>query len=1034
MSEPLKGNALIVGINAYKDGVKPLQSAAADARALADTLRDHHAYEVKLLLDSQADAASIFRALESEYLKSLEENTAFLLYFAGHGVARGDGSEGPQGYLLPFDATLGDQDTWMPMDRLRTALEALPSKHLLVILDCCFAGSFRWASTRDVLVEGRPLFDSQYERYLQGTAWQALTSASHNQVAMDISPGYANTRDGEVAGRHSPFALALINGLAGNADSSRGGHEPDGVITATELFQYAFEEFCGGNAPVRQTPGIWPLRPDNTGEYIFLNPRLPRKTLPDPPLDETNNPWMGLNAYASDQAPLFFGREKCVTEIVDRIITGKRSGLVAVIGASGTGKSSVVKAGVLPRLEHPPQALAARIGHWAVVRLARLGADPVSVLHKALGELGTAPPHGGKLLFIDQFEELYTRCHDQERREKFLAGLKELIDGTVTVVLTLRSDFEPQPADSAALGDVWKEARIVVPAFSADEFRECIEGPAAVKAVYFEPQALVGELVDEVMAMPGALPMLSFALAEMYRCAQRRRRRSGSNDRALTREDYQATGGVVGALHGRASALFDESAPAVQATIQRVFLRMVAQDGARISRRRVSLEELDFADAQEQARVNTVVEEYVAARLLVIDGKEIEPAHDTLIVAWKKLLDWLSEAGPQNLYRSLWHAAKGWSNRRRNRGMLWHDNPLLPLALANRDKLNALENRFVKASDKRRKRRRKMRLSIAGIVILGAFFALYLVGDSALEAEKALNTRDVVYLDIMEEGSFFNVEKVLESYAMGGVVQPADDVYGDWRRLIEGSDCGGYDSERNLVLPAASSNSCPFAIGRIYGKGRVMAIGHEALMTYIDWSNLKYMIADSPTEEDIEQNPGLAEQYAAQGYGESVFVDLALKWLVGFGENDDAPIIAGDENTPTITFSTGHEEAFFSFDDNNIDAQLRRVQQQGYAINTIEDFGEPFALASTDVLVIGNAWAPFNANEVAEIQRFVEDGGGLLMAGLGWSWIQSGRHGLERQPPETPAEFNTRALAVYPMNQLAEAFNARWTESPIWPE
>ncbi|MGK2925550.1 MAG: nSTAND1 domain-containing NTPase [Lysobacterales bacterium] len=718
MSESLQGTALVIGINAYSAGVKPLQSAVTDARAIADILRDQHAYDVTLLLDEQATAESIFRILEADYPQRLAKDGAFLLYFAGHGVACGDGSEGPQGYLLPCDATLGDQQSWLPMDRLRKALEALPSKHLLVILDCCFAGSFRWASTRDVMPEKRPLYDSQYERYLNGTAWQALTSASHNQTAMDVSPGYANTRDSAAAGTHSPFALALIQGLAGAADSSRGGHEPDGVITATELFQYAFEEICAAGEPPRQTPGIWPLRPDNTGEYIFRNPRLPRKTLPDPPLDGANNPWMGLAAYSSKQAPLFFGREKITGKIVNFITAAGHPRLVAVVGASGTGKSSVVKAGVLPRLEHPADECAAAVGQWTVVRSPRLAGDPVSGLQKLAVELAALENGGEKLLFIDQFEELYTQCHEPELRERYLELLRELVDKAITVVLTLRSDFEPQPARAGALADVWAKARILVPAFSGEEFRECIEGPAAVKALYFEPQALVGELVDEVMAMPGALPVLSFALAEMYRCAQLRRRASGSNDRALMREDYAAIGGVVGALHRRASALYDAGTPAVQASIQRVFLRMIAQDGARLTRRRISSTELEYADRDEQARVEQLQRDFVEARLLVVDAGTIEPAHDTLVVAWEKLLDWLSAAGPQDLIRAVWHAALDWQRSHRALGLSWHDDPRLPLALSKREQLNRIEQTFVDASEANRKRRVKR--AIGGAVIVGA--------------------------------------------------------------------------------------------------------------------------------------------------------------------------------------------------------------------------------------------------------------------------------------------------------------------------
>lgn len=1013
MTEPLKGTALIIGIDAYSGGVKPLQSAVADAEAIAGILRDQHDYDVTLLLDSRADAASIFDALESEIPKHLDEGRSFLLYFAGHGVARGDGSEGPQGFLLPSDAALGDQESWLSMDRLRKALEALPSKHLLVILDCCFAGSFRWASTRDLMLDSQPLYDSQYERYLQGTAWQALTSASHDQVAMDVSPGYANTRDDQTAGRHSPFARALIDGLAGNADSSRGGHDPDGVITATELFQYAFEEFHSGNEPSRQTPGIWPLRTDNTGEYIFRNPRLPRKTRPDPPLDTANNPWMGLNAYSSEQAPLFFGRERCISEIIDRIVCGERPGLVAVVGASGTGKSSVVKAGVLPRLEDPPLELAETIGSWTVARLPRLGPEPVGLLKEARVRLEGAATETRTLLFIDQFEELYTHCRDREQRTAFLEELRQLIDGPVTVVLTLRSDFEPQPKQAPALADVWAEARIVVPAFSGEEFRQAIEGPAAVKALYFEPHALVGELVDEVMTMPGPLPMLSFALEELYHQAQLRRRSTGANDRALTRADYEATGGVVGAVHRRATALFDQNDPETQATIRRVFLRMVSQNGARVTRRRVTREELRFEDKNEQARVDRVLEQYAAARLLVIDGKEIQPAHDTLIVAWEKLQDWLSEAGPQTLHRTLWYAAKAWSDAGHDRGMLWHDNPQLPQAQARRDDLNTLERRFLDATEAHQKRRRRTRLGIAGGVTLSILGAIAYAGAKQLEqwdaeenARLARENSNQVYLHIMEEGEFFDLEEVILPKASGGRLQPIDVDREQWRLLVNEGFC--YDAQGAL----SAQSDCPFVIGRTYGEGRVLAIGHEALITYIDWPE-----SDSRTATGKPRFRGQAQanKSAANRQGESLFLDLALQWL------------SGDLNEPgkhTIVFSTGHDEALFNFHGADFSVQEDRLRRMGYAIQFISNLEKPVALAGTSVLVIGNAWDSFTDAELQAIEQFVGSGGGLLMAGLGWSWIQDGPHGLGDQPEQ--------ALDIYPMNQVADLFGARWMQSPIW--
>jgi WD40 repeat protein len=745
MLDSLKGHALVVGINDYSGGVKPLQSAVSDAKAIANCLSAEQGYEACVLVDAEATASSILEAIETDFSGRLDADSAFLLYFAGHGVAFGDGSEGPQGYLLAADAKLGDQQSWLAMDRLRQALETLPCRHMLVVLDCCFAGSFRWASTRDLMLSGRPLYDSQYQRYLGGTAWQALTSASHNETAMDVSPGFSNTRESRsVSGAsHSPFALALIRGLAGDADSSRAGYPPDGIITATELFQFAQETFGDSDAPLVQTPGIWPLRPDNTGEFIFRNPRLPQNTLPDPPLDDANNPWMGLRPYGSEQAGLLFGREDCIEEILNRILDDDRSRLIAVIGASGTGKSSVVKAGVLPRLESPTEDQRAAIGDWTIVHAPRLDRDPSQGLRQAAAKLEAA--EGCRLLFIDQFEELYTQCRDPALREVFLEQVLALIERSVTVVLTLRSDFEPQPRRSDTLAPLWEDARIVVPPFTGEDFRQCIEGPAAFKALYFEPQALVGELVDEVVAMPGALPMLSFALAEMYRCAQLRRRATGANDRALTRDDYDATGGVVGALHRRASALHDAGTPELQTTIQRVFLRMTAQDGARLTRRRISLAELEFADPEEQKRVQQVLAEFVEARLLVVDGETIEPAHDTLVVAWNKLLEWLSAAGPQDLIRAVWRAALDWRAGDAAKGMTWHDDPRLPLALVSRDQLNRLEQRFVDASEATRKRLIRRAIGLAamiGIAIIGSSIVVWKARNQALEQQRIALQRE----------------------------------------------------------------------------------------------------------------------------------------------------------------------------------------------------------------------------------------------------------------------------------------------------
>jgi WD40 repeat protein len=740
-------HAAIIGIDAYGSGIAPLKSAAADARAVAAALERDHGYgSPHLLPDGDATGAAILRLLEETLPAAVDAESAVVFYYAGHGVALGDGSEGPEGFLLPQDARPGDESTWLPMERVRQAFSRLACRHLLVVLDCCFAGSFRWASSRSFVPVGRPLYDSQYERFLAGTAWQALTSASHQEKALDVAPGCRNTRDGG-AGGHSPFAAALLRGLAGDADSTRGRHDSDGVMTATELHQLIFEELVPPGARPRQTPGIWPLKPENTGEFLFLVPGREKKTRPDPPLDDANNPWLGLRAYGGDESGLFFGRERVVKEILGRLLDPPGTQFLAVVGASGTGKSSVVRAGVLPRLAADA---------WTVVRLPRLQGDPRLQLDEALRQLAEVLPGSRKLLFIDQFEELYTQCPDSEVREGFLRRLRGLMNGEdplQAVMITVRSDFEPRLAASPALGELLAAARYLVPAMTSEELRDVIEEPAKAKALYFEPEALVGDLVDEVMAMPGGLPLLSFALAEMYRQAQLRRRATGALDRALTRDDYAAAGGVVGALHRRANELYEAADPARRATIRRLFLRMVTQEGGRLARRRVEERELEYADPEEQARVRQVLADYVEARLLVADEGYVEPAHDTLVLAWERLLAWLADGGSQELVRQLWETAAEWEKARKEKGdkgavgLLWNQDPRLPLVQdrylgtkrlwhaprppARPGELNRLESELAARSVARKRSRRNLVVGITAGVILALSGATWYSLDSA---------------------------------------------------------------------------------------------------------------------------------------------------------------------------------------------------------------------------------------------------------------------------------------------------------------
>ncbi len=730
MSELPDRHAAVIGINAYGNGMAALSTAVADARAVATFLGRAHGYADPIeLLDEEANLDGIVELLEIRLpALGLSEDSGLVLYFAGHGVAFDD-DEGPRGYLIPQDARLGAKETYLPMDRVRAALGNLPCRHLLVVLDCCFAGSFRWAASRKIQVPDLgPLYDSQYARYLKGEAWQVLTSASHQELAQDVAPGSCNYRDQEATERHSPFATAFLEGLAGASDSSRGEHGPDGVITATELYQYIFEELVPVGERRVQTPGLWPLKPANTGEFIFQNPRREKKTRPDPPLDDGNNPWLGLATYSASDTSLFFGRERVVRALLGKLRDDSQPPLLAVVGASGTGKSSVVKAGVLPRLcdSTPAAAREETPGEWNVVVCERLGRLPWKQLADAVLHLEPAPVPADRrqLLVIDQFEELFTQRPDPDEQRRFSEELTELLatagDRGLRVLITLRSDFGPQlmemplatwldaPAGGAsgrpatsARGHRRRPGWFRVPVFSSDELREIIEGPAIRKALYFDPPELVGDLVDEVMAMPGGLPLLSFALAEMYRQARLRRRDSGALDRALTRHDYQTVGGVAGALHRRASGLIKvaENRGSV-ASVRRVALRMVSLQGGRVARRRIHRRELIYAGRQEQETVTRIIGKLTEARLVVADGDYLEPAHDTLVQAWSQSTAWLADAAESiPLLRGVWREAEAWQQAGRSDGSLWNEDPRLPQVEAQRQELNQLEREFVAAAD-----------------------------------------------------------------------------------------------------------------------------------------------------------------------------------------------------------------------------------------------------------------------------------------------------------------------------------------------
>jgi WD40 repeat protein len=713
--------AVVIGINDYQNGIPPLGTARQDAEAIAHLLKTEYNFQVHLITDTteiQATSQNLKTWLETELPKVMKTaiSSRLLFYFAGHGIAL-NGDEGPQGYLIPQDAKLGDVATYLPMQLVETALAQLPCRHCLVILDCCFAGAFRWSSSRHLVPINKIIHKERFDRFIQDPAWQVITSAASDQYALDSldikgDRGIANNNS-----QHSPFATALMEALSGAADvyppATNGKPAGDGIITATELYLYLRDsvEIPTEAKNQRQTPQIWCLKKHDKGEFIFLPPGHQLNLPPAPSLDELedNNPYRGLESYETKDSALFFGRTTLIDRLYDAIIDRP---LTIVLGASGSGKSSLVKAGLIPRLdksnqiEQPKnQKLKPRtpVNHrndqeWKILAPIRPGESPLNSLNNALKELGIeesdqvdskiftaaiavwsqAHPDIRLLLVVDQLEELITLCRHEQERQQFLNILADLVQthsDVLRLVVTLRSDFEPQ-LRSTALESLWQNARFVVPAMTREELRAVIEEPASAKVVYFESLKhrgyLVEQLIDEVAGMPGALPLLSFALSELCRKLVDRylaaQTTGDTVERAITWADYDELGGVTKSLTQRATEVYDALAQtdsAYEQTIRHVMLRMVVV-GGELARRQLPETELRYPEP-ENTRVQEVINRFSAARLLVrgsdSDGHAyIEPAHDALVRGWEKLRLWMAAEENLILQRRLTPAAVEWDN------------------------------------------------------------------------------------------------------------------------------------------------------------------------------------------------------------------------------------------------------------------------------------------------------------------------------------------------------------------------------------
>ncbi|WP_435861517.1 nSTAND1 domain-containing NTPase [Streptomyces milbemycinicus] len=407
--------------------------------------------------------------------------------------------------------------------------------------------------------------------------------------------------------------------------------------------------------------------------------------------DDAEPPYRGLARFEPDDAALFFGRDQLIDDLL-RLAAHHR--ITAVVGASGSGKSSLLRAGLIPRLrttEDPDMRPAA-------LRVITPGAHPLRDHEQRL-----VPKEGGEgdtWLVVDQMEELYTLCTDPAERTAFIDRLLTgaAPDSRLRVLIAVRADFFGHLAGHRPLADALRDATLLVPPMNRGELREAIVKPAQAVGLIVE-RTLTARMLDEVDGESGALPLMSHALLETWH------RRKG---RALTLTAYEAAGGVHGAIAQTAEDLYAHLTPQQATHARRILLRLITPgDGAQDTRRPAPREELATDASPATAEV---LERLAKARLVILDGSTVHLAHEALIGVWPRLRKWIDEDRDRlRLHRQLTDAAHAWQDLGRDPGALYRGTRLataeeaFPTAGADSD-LTALERDFLTGSSTARHR------------------------------------------------------------------------------------------------------------------------------------------------------------------------------------------------------------------------------------------------------------------------------------------------------------------------------------------
>jgi WD40 repeat protein/DNA-binding SARP family transcriptional activator len=592
---------------------------------------------------------------------------------------------------------------------------------------------------------------------------------------------------------------------------------------ALQVFTRA-REVLVGELGIEPGPGLQRLHAAILGHDPGLERGWPVHIEPGRPTDVC--PYKGLARFETADAEFFFGREQVVAEAVGHL-AGRR--FLALVGPSGSGKSSLLRAGLLHALRSGALPGSDR---WPC-SVIRPGSRPLDALAHALGDQRTADR---QVLAVDQFEEIFTACSDDAERAAFLDAITEAAspsDGATTIVVAMRADFYGRCAGHRSLASLLASDQILVGPMDEEELRRAIELPAERAGLTVEEE-LVDSLVSDTAGQPGGLPLLSTALLELW---TRRR------DRTLRLEDYLRAGGVEGAVARLAEEAFGRLDGDGQAAAKRILLRLAAPgEGAEVVRRRAPLSELDLdRDADASHALNVLTD----ARLVTVADGTAEVAHEALLHEWPRLRTWLEDdAAGRKLHRHVTESSRVWDEAGRDPADLYRGARLtaaLEWAEPHEADLNGLEREFIRASRaasegqavRARRTNRRLRGLLAGVAVLLAVSLV--IGELALTQRN----RATATLTLADAGRLASLSR-LESDPQLALLMAREAVN------INASP------ETRSALFAALERT-PAITGRIYAPGGAAPVGDETQWIAISPDGSRLAIGDAgPTVEFVD--------------------------------------------------------------------------------------------------------------------------------------------------------------------------------------